>query len=335
MSRLKIAFAAASVWLILGGSTAISETITITDDPMVVGGGARPLGMGRAFTAVAEDVDALFINPAGIAGLKGPQAMAMFTNLLGDIYYTEFCGAVPSRLGTLGIGCVVTGVSHVLIPVDSTPVYSDYYDSLFILSYSSPLSRFLGYGREMFFGANFKIFSRGWSGGVTKSALGYSLDIGLKYVYTPYLSFGFSRQNLLPLDLGGVLRWQGSGAEEAIAGLYKLGIAVKPKPLQGKVLMAFDVDLPAYSGRPVTMHAGGEWRIREDFAIRAGLDQSVDAAAPSQTSWNPTVGSSLTLFGFRVDYAFHAYYNDPALATSYISFSYQWAPLFALSGEAR
>ena len=32
--------------------------------------GARPLGMGGAFTAISDDANALFYNPAGLANIK-------------------------------------------------------------------------------------------------------------------------------------------------------------------------------------------------------------------------------------------------------------------------
>lgn len=318
----------------LGNSAAISAAITYTDDPMVIGGGARPLGMGRAFTAVADDADGPFINPAGIAVSKAPQAMAMFTNLLGDVYYTEFCGEIPAAFGVLGAGFVNTGVSHVQL-LDALPgVFSDYHDSLFILTYSSSLARFFGYARNVFFGMNLKYFSRGWTGGTYQVATGWSADFGIKLVYTPYLSFGFNRQNFLPVEMGGVVRYA-TGAEEAIAGVYKVGAAMKPRPLGGKLLIAYDVDLPAQSGRPVTMHLGTEYQLNENFMLRGGFDQSLDPTSPAQTSWNPAVGISLGIAGFRVDYAYHAYYHDPSLATSYVSFSYRGEPWLALGGEVR
>jgi len=36
-------------------------------DPMSIGVGARSLGMGRAYVAVAEGGEAVFVNPAGLA----------------------------------------------------------------------------------------------------------------------------------------------------------------------------------------------------------------------------------------------------------------------------
>jgi len=306
-----------------------------TDDPMTIGGGARPLGMGRAFVAIADDADAPFINPAGTAGISGPQLMTMFTNLMGEVYYIELSGSVPSRIGTLGFGYITTGVNQVWTPLDGGgTVLSDYYDNLLLATYSTPLARFFDYGRNIYIGANAKVFLRGWMGGVNESAIGYSADFGVKFIATPNLSFGFCRQNLIPVGIGGVLRWV-SGAEEAIAGIYKAGIAVKPKQAGGALLIAADVDLPAQSGRPFTAHLGTEWKLNKLLTIRGGADQSVDSSSSTKTCWNPTFGISLGLAGFRADYAYHAYYNDPMYATHYVSFSFTGAPRFALTGETQ
>lgn len=311
-----------------------ADVVGQTDDPMIIAGGARPFGMGRAFTAVANDADAPFINPAGIAGIKSPQAIVMMTNLLmGEIYYSEFCGAIPATFGTVGIGLISTGVNQIPTPVDSTTVFTDYYDTLFLVTYSTSMARFFGYGQNVFLGINFKFFNRGWTGGINRFASGKSVDIGVKYIVTPYLSFGLSRQNVLPVTMDGVLRWS-SGAEEAIAGLTKLGMAVKPLPLGGNILFAYDIDFPSFSGRPVTMHFGTEWNITQSFALRGGFDQTVDAASPTQTTWNPTYGISLEFARFRLDYAYHSYYNDPALANNYVSLCYQAEPWLALKGGA-
>lgn len=126
----------------LSAAAALAANIDLTDDPMMIGGGARPLGMGRAFTAVVEDADAAFINPAGSANLRGPQAMSMFTNLLGEIYYVELCGGIPTLYGTFGAGYVATGINNVLYPASTGNVNADYYDHLFLLSYSAPLALF-------------------------------------------------------------------------------------------------------------------------------------------------------------------------------------------------
>jgi len=321
-----------SIWfLIFSFTPALAAGVGSTDDPMTVGGGARAIGLGRAFAAIADDADAPFINPAGIAGLKGPQAMMMYTNLLEDIYYREYCGAVPTPYGTVGIGFISTGVQFET-QLDSNTVYTDYYDTLFVLTFSTPLGRYFQYGNNLFVGGNFKLFNRGYTGGINQYASGKSADFGLKLILSPFLSFGISVQNFLPVSLGGVIRLN-SGAEESLAGITKVGVAIKPDILNRKLLIAADVDLSSQSGRPVTSHLGVEWKTSEFLSLRAGLDQSVDSATASQTSWNPAYGISFGYGNFRVDYAYHPYYNYPGLATTYVSFSYVGEPWFALKGR--
>jgi hypothetical protein len=318
--------------LVLGPARA-ADPVTVTDDPLVIGGGARPLGMGRAFAAVADDADAIFINPGGLGSLKAPQAMAMFTNLLGgEIYYSEYCGAIPADFGAVGIGYISTGVNHIPSFVNSTEVFTDYYDSVVAFNYSSSLARFFRYAENVYAGCNLKVYSRGFSGYYNQASSGFSGDLGIKYVMSPYLNFAVARQNFIPVSLGAGIK-TGSGIEEALGGITKVAAAFKPKPLGGKVLIAADLDIPAQSGQPATGHLGSEWKMSPYVSLRAGLDQSIDAATASGTSMNLTLGTSFHYGGFRMDYAFHPYYNDPALATSYFSFSYAGAPWFAMKGQ--
>ena len=59
----------------------------IVADPMYIGVGARPLGMGKAYVAVAEDGDTVFVNPAGLGKVLTPKLTSMYTSLLGDVNY--------------------------------------------------------------------------------------------------------------------------------------------------------------------------------------------------------------------------------------------------------
>lgn len=318
---------------IISVAAARADIIGVTDDPLVIGGGARPLGMGRAFGALASDADAIFINPAGAASLKEPQAMAMFTNLLGGtVYYSEYCGALPAQFGSIGIGYISTGINQISTIVNSVEVLTDYYDSVLAFNYASALSRFFRYGDNVMVGLNLKVFSRGFTGGLNQSSSGFSSDFGIKYVASPYLNFGLVRQNFLPVSLGAGIHSSG-GAEEAVAGETKLAVAVKPVPFDGTLALTGDLDIPAQSGDPTTAHFGAEWKTNPSLYLRCGLDQSVDSAAPGGASWNPTIGTSLFYAGFRMDYAYHPYYNDPALAVSYLSFSYSGEPWLALKGR--
>jgi len=58
-----------------------------------IGVGARAAGMGGAFSALADDISALYWNPAGIARLKGINASATYTSWFAGINH-NFIGAV-------------------------------------------------------------------------------------------------------------------------------------------------------------------------------------------------------------------------------------------------
>lgn len=68
--------------------------------------GARPLSMGGAFVAVADDVHSIYWNPAGLAKVKSIElTYTRWINLRDVVNYDDFmAGAFPLKYGTLGIG---------------------------------------------------------------------------------------------------------------------------------------------------------------------------------------------------------------------------------------
>jgi hypothetical protein len=66
--------------------------------------GARALGMGGAFVAVADDVTALHWNPAGLAGLNGVQVFGMRTSVYSVDGLAEDAVLAAYGTGTAGYG---------------------------------------------------------------------------------------------------------------------------------------------------------------------------------------------------------------------------------------
>jgi len=71
---------------------------------MRIGVGARPVGMGGAYTAVADDANALFWNPAGLALDPGFCADVTMMKLLQSVSYTSAGLVAPLGHG-LAAGC--------------------------------------------------------------------------------------------------------------------------------------------------------------------------------------------------------------------------------------
>ncbi|MBI4667995.1 MAG: PorV/PorQ family protein [Elusimicrobia bacterium] len=157
-----------------------------------IGIGARPIGLGNAFTAIANDVNAIHWNPAGIAQLPQRELSAMHAELFADTRY-DFAGVVqPLTSGALGLSLAY--LSHGSIEARDQNRQSQgsfkASDMATTFSYARILSpKFHG-------GANLKIIR---SQIAQYSATTFALDIGSLY-NTPIkrLKAGIALQNLGP-----------------------------------------------------------------------------------------------------------------------------------------
>ena len=78
--------------------------------------GARPLGMGGAFTGLADDVTAVFYNPAGISALRDRQVIAMHASTSFDRQLSFLAFTAPNHTGDSGWGLQYTRFSIDGIP---------------------------------------------------------------------------------------------------------------------------------------------------------------------------------------------------------------------------
>lgn len=98
---------------------------------MADGGGARALGMGSAFVAVADDASAAFWNPAGLLDLERREALFMHSERFGDLVDRDFAAyAQPLRgeSGTWKDGAFAVSVIH--LAVDDIPFTDHLVDQL-------------------------------------------------------------------------------------------------------------------------------------------------------------------------------------------------------------
>jgi len=86
------------------------------------GGGARALGMGGAFTAVADDPSATFWNPAGLAQTRSRELLVMHSERFGDLVDRDFASFVtPTDWSLLGGEGGGFGISLIRLGVDDIP----------------------------------------------------------------------------------------------------------------------------------------------------------------------------------------------------------------------
>ncbi|MDD5593594.1 MAG: S-layer homology domain-containing protein [Candidatus Margulisbacteria bacterium] len=297
-----------------------------TDDPVKIGVGARPMGMGKAFVAVSDDGSGILMNPAGISHIKSWIAFSMYSNLFNEVQYLTLTYSTPfsflNQKYGFGFAAVRSGITNIPSPSQFGLVYFDYHNDVYLLSLSYPINEALSAG------LNYKIFDQGFTGGVSSLGTGHDIDLGVKYTVSDRLVLGLNLQNILPFDMGGRINWD-YGYTEGIPAVAKIGAALTD--FEGRLLMAVDYDMWLTRKASPAYHAGLEWELNPMLTVRAGLDQNFSSTA-TNNGVNPTLGLGFYLSGFRFDYAYHPYYAESSNVTHFFSLSY--TPPQLSTGEA-
>jgi hypothetical protein len=333
--------------VVLCGSTAMAAL-----DLSEIGVGARPLSLGKAYFALADDASAIFTNPAGLSRNKSLNLISMSGAMLGDVNYIMLGVSEMSPLGKFGVGYVNAAVGSIPLTqlVGSGPSLeaqqygvSDYNSNLIVFSYGSKLSRFLrnGAGSNVALGASLKIFSQGFTGGSSSAGgsnplndatgSGMDADLGLLWDANQWLDLGLTLQNFLPESFGGKFTWQKNAVTEGIPLIAHLGGRVNvfgPDGIRAnwdqKMDLLFDLEKNNDQNRPNAYHAGVEYWPLENLALRGGLDQKAKAAeGGTGVDNNLTAGVGFFLAGFTFDYAYHQFGELSENSTHFFSVGYR------------
>lgn len=311
-------------------------------DPTYIGVGARPLGMGKAYVAVAEDADTVFMNPAGLGKIKNWKLTTMYSNFMGDVKYSVLSGVIPMETGSLGFGYITSRVDGIwILGADATSTthwptpssLGEYSNSVGFVSYGFPLEKVAGLAKDVYVGANLKYFDQQGSGtdeAYYAGGRGIDVDLGILYAPKGWLSLGLNQQNIVPSSMGGAVTYR-SGVEESIPSVTKAGAKIALFGEEDlalidssfKLNLAADIDIHSTDNRPMGVHLGAEFMPNDYLSLRAGLDKdpypsSVDAAQAT----NMTLGAGIKMHGIRFDYAYHPYSSIAENATHFFSFSF-------------
>lgn len=263
------------------------------------GVGARALGMGGAFTAVVDNVDSPYWNPAGLSRLRASEITTMQTRLSTDAdhYYVSY--AAPWWGGAFGLSWVQVGlgrISRTSAEVDGNNEVQnlgtfDHYSNAYLLSYGRQLNDRLA------FGLTFKYINSSMSDISGGESSGYSLSPGLLVEIPDPLLNGLEKI-LLGLKVDELISRQSwtSGFEEQFAPRVRLGLACQFRKLG---TISFDLCQIVRSGYSSEGAVGYEWR-GGGIALRGGYAKG-----------GPAAGAGFSIGRAEVDYA---YVHQPGLS---------------------
>lgn len=256
------------------------------------GVGARALGMGSAFTAVADNADAPYWNPAGLGRIKQSQITAMETKLSTDAdhYYVSYVS--PAFGGTIGMSWIQIGTGSIAMTSSETDANNEVRNTG-IFSYFSN-AYLLSYGRELNDRIAFGLTAKYLTSDMTQITGGQ----GYGYSVTPGLLIRLRKKDEkhpVGLDLGIKIdelinqqSW-GTGTVEKAPPELRLGLALDTQDIG---LFTADVSQILMSNYAAEASFGYEWST-DGISLRAG--------------WNNgalTAGAGFESGHARVDYAY-------------------------------
>lgn len=326
--------------LVLCCLTAGVHAISATIDPLDIGVGTRPLGMGKAFVAAADDINSIFLNPAGLSFTRGWGLTSIYSSLFSEVNYLTLGGYFAGDRDGWGIGFVGANVGGDILITYRDPVTrriiplqtlaAGYSSNVLLFSYGTQLGKFFNFPNadRISVGASYKLFYQSLKASEDSFATGQDLDIGAIYAVNKWLKLGLYGQNILPSETVGMLIWN-SGEKESIPHNYKLGVSCKVFGSDAvwyhsqDVYLNLDLEDSFTQGRPTIYHSGIEWWVYNNMALRLGVDQDVySRLAGVGVDSNVTFGLGLWYQDFGFDYAYHQYGPLSENTTHYFSVSY-------------
>jgi hypothetical protein len=221
----------------------------------------RSLGMGKAFTALSDDVQACYFNPAGLFQLNSQEVMLAHSQLYGA--RLEYIGyALPTReAGTFGVSLINYSSEGIDSRSPENHRYESYFfaENAFIAAYAYSPWQFLG------FGGSLKLITKNVS---LYSGVGIGADVSAMLKLPRPFSFGIVLQNLIQpvLTLENV--------PEYYPRNLRAGAAVRL--LDDRVKIDADIvvtDFADSSRRSLAPHGGIEFEALPDVLVpRVGLD---------------------------------------------------------------
>ncbi|MEW6558095.1 MAG: LysM peptidoglycan-binding domain-containing protein [Elusimicrobiota bacterium] len=258
-------------------------------------GTARAFALNNAFTAIADDTNAIFYNPAGLVqnptGRFSCGYRKLFWNLTDDSNLTD---------GTLGITHPLDKNSALGIGWYSFSLQNSYSENVWAVSYGTNLTQWLALFSEnnpFSVGLTAKLLSKKYGNDIytatdslflenNYSKLGFSCDLGLLYILEDNYSFGLVVIDMNQPDMNL------NDKKMNIPAKYKLGFAYRT------ILLNFTTEIVSKKGE-ITSNTG-----IEKYLFDKHLTARVGIGVGSREYRAVSVGAGYQTSIVQIDYAF-------------------------------
>ena len=275
-----------------------------------IGVGARPLGLGGAFVALADDSNAPNYNAAGLAYIEEIQLGATHAQRFsGLITYNTIGGIIPlGSVGTLG--------ANIGILAEDSDIYQE---QTICFSYGNTIFKQLGVGANLkLFGITYDeenefVIENPYFSQTSSSAL--SFDVGL--IAKPFnsLSIGISVENLLPADMSISETHTDSVPQNIRAGIVYRLESIAEMSAQGAVMSNLlrtslgTIEVTSRNGE-IFARAGVEIWVNKAIAIRGGYGIKTSGNSATTLNLGGSVKIPISGTALQLDYGFQLLTGD-------------------------
>lgn len=252
-----------------------------------IGPGARPAGMGEAFTGVADDIHSVYWNPAGLSKLEHPEIVGMHMQYFENIGYEFAAFGVPTAHGTWAVSIANLHTDNIERRTEDTDTsLGDFSasDSVYWLSYGKSITSRLSLGGNM-------KYVRQTIDSIDASA--YAVDGGLLYLSDWHeVRLGAAVQNL-----GTKVKFVNES--DPLPRTYRLGASAPL--LAHRMLVSSDIIMPRDHAIGAAFGTEYKGQVSENmgYAMRAGYRTDSDVSGFKGFS----IGSGLSLGRGSLDFA--------------------------------
>lgn len=274
-----------------------------------IGFGARSLGMGGAYVALASDAYGVLWNPACLPYVRGWQVSTMYAKQFQIIpYYLATAAKCLQDRHGVGIAVLTSG-DNVLRETTG------------LIAYGMRLNTLGRAFRDLSFGVTLKVraasFGNNPDGGedqIHGSAIGYGLDFGLRWKFAPRWTLGLLvRDALNQVNYNNKTR--GTKYGEAVPTTLVMGTAFLAR---SNLVFVLDWDKALYDDKKDKVLAGFEWRLFKLIYLRGGWSQSMGTDPNRKFNWGLGIQYFKKRFGIRFDFAYQVHFlaTTPRVSTS-------------------
>ncbi|HEX9653571.1 MAG TPA: PorV/PorQ family protein, partial [bacterium] len=312
MVLLLMTFAASNVF-------AVSEAAVLF---LLISPNARAGGMGEAFAGIADDVSAVYWNPAGLAFQQGKQFSSMYSKWLPQFNFSDLYFLFGAyRQSIEGLGTVALNVTYINLGEQTQTdeqgnVLGTFNSNDFALtlSYGTLLSENLGVGVNVrYIRSNLSSVGAGTEKGDGR-ANAFAVDLGLlkKNLLINRLNFGMNVSNVGPR-----ITYVDASQASPLPTNFRLGLAYRAIDQEyNRLTFAFDVNkllvnvhsdgtsdsviksfVTAWGNDNYILNAGAEYWYANLIALRAGYNYD-DAGSANYLTFGAGLRYAIYQFDF-------------------------------------